>query len=330
MRAIRKQDLDNIYYYQVPKWLMDLYIKGVVSQGAFKTYVLMYDRTRLSAKNKWIDNDGYVYIKYSYNEMQEDLNCSRQTVSNNLKDLEKYNLIDKKKCFSSSSIFYLKINSLENLTSKDNFTQEIYENSTSSLENLTTSSLENLDSSKNNFIKNNKTCTCIEAHALDSKESKKQKNKKGYDIQDKWELFILNNLTGIDYQKSIQNSIKNLEKNWSEKQIQDYLLETYKNGISSNLSLKIIATCISKKERITTAKEEVKEILNDDNTNVVVKLTRKDKIDHMLKITDIEEINSLKERISQEWGIYEQASIESEIGNILCKRFDKKHLSKDI
>ena len=141
-------------YYQVPKWLMDLFIDKKISQGAFKTYVLMYDRLKLSAGNKWIDKNGDVYIKYSYDEMTADLNCSRQAVSNNLQDLEKLDLIDKKKNFSSSSTFYLKIysvendSSLENLTSKENLDCH-------SSRKLDCSSLENLDANNNNFNKNN-------------------------------------------------------------------------------------------------------------------------------------------------------------------------------
>lgn len=155
MRAIKKEDLDNVIYYQVPKWLMELFIKGVVSQGAFKTYILMFDRVRLSSKNNWIDDNGDVYIKYSYDEMQVDLDCSRQAISNNLKDLVKCDLIDKVRQFNSSTIFYLKINTLENLTSKENLTNESQENFTdSSKENLTNTSLQNLDSSKNNIINN--------------------------------------------------------------------------------------------------------------------------------------------------------------------------------
>lgn len=148
MRAIKKEDLASINYYQVPKWLMELFIKKAISQGAFKTYVLMYDRVRLSASNGWIDENGDVYIKYSYDEMQKDLSCSRQSISDNLKDLVKCGLIDKKKCFSSSTIFYLNVSSLENLTSKENLDCQ-------SSRKLDYSSLENLDSNKNNINKNN-------------------------------------------------------------------------------------------------------------------------------------------------------------------------------
>ena len=154
MRNIKSNDLSNMIYYQVPKWLMDLFIDKKISQGAFKTYVLMYDRLKLSAGNKWIDKNGDVYIKYSYDEMTKDLNCSRQAVSNNLQDLEKLDLIDKKKNFSSSSTFYLKIysvendSSLENLTSKENLDCH-------SSRKLDCSSLENLDANNNNFNNNN-------------------------------------------------------------------------------------------------------------------------------------------------------------------------------
>ena len=156
MREININDLNNINYYQVPKWLMELFLNGEITAGAFKTYVLMYDRLRVSGKNKWVDSDGVVYIKYSYDEMQKELKISRQAVSNNLKDLEKLDLIRKVKNYNSSNKFYLKIydSSKQNLTSKEDLTSK--ENLTiSSKEELTTSSLLYLDASNNNFSKNN-------------------------------------------------------------------------------------------------------------------------------------------------------------------------------
>ena len=157
MRSIEANDLDSMVYYQVPKWLMDLLIEGKISIGAFKTYVLMYERTRLSARNKWIDEKGKVYIKYSYEELMEDLKCtSRTTVSNNIKDLEKFNLIEKVRCFSSSSIYYLKVRSTEDCTSTESCTDRSTEDCTTiSTEVCTDSSTELLYASKNNFNKNN-------------------------------------------------------------------------------------------------------------------------------------------------------------------------------
>lgn len=157
MRSIEANDLDSMVYYQVPKWLMDLLIEGKISIGAFKTYVLMYERTRLSARNKWIDEKGKVYIKYSYEELMEDLKCtSKTTVSNNIKDLEKFNLIEKVRCFSSSSIYYLRVRSTEDCTSTESCTDRSTEDCTTiSTEVCTNSSTELLYASKNNYKKNN-------------------------------------------------------------------------------------------------------------------------------------------------------------------------------
>lgn len=165
MRNIKADDLKNIDYYQVPKWLMDMFITGQISAGGFKTYILMYDRLRVSSRNGWIDENGEVYIKYSYDELLTDLNSnSKTTVSNNIKELERLNLISKVKCYSSSNVYYLSIYSTEKCTSTKDCTSTkkcingSTENcTTSSIENCTSSSTENLYASKNNSSKNNKS-----------------------------------------------------------------------------------------------------------------------------------------------------------------------------
>ena len=180
MTKIKFEDLNSLVYYQVPKWLMDLLIENKISLGAFKTYVLMYERTRLSAKNNWIDEDGDVYIKYSYDELMEDLKCnSRTTVSNNLKDLEKLDLIDKIKCFNSSNIYYLKVWSTEDCTSIENSTDSSTENCTiSSTENCTNSSTETLYASNNNFKKNYTSKNYLKRNTSTSEKSSKIEPKK--------------------------------------------------------------------------------------------------------------------------------------------------------
>lgn len=165
MRNMRTEDLKNMTHYQVPKWLMDMFLTGEISSGGFKTYTLMYDRLRLSSRNGWIDENGEVYIKYSYDELLEDLNSnSKTTVSNNIKELERLGLVSKVKCYSSSNIYYLTIYSTEDCksikecTSTKKCTSSSTEKyTTDSIENCTTSSTENLYASKNNYNKNNKS-----------------------------------------------------------------------------------------------------------------------------------------------------------------------------
>ena len=213
MREININDLNNINYYQVPKWLMELFLDGKITAGAFKTYVLMYDRLRISGKNKWVDSDGVVYIKYSYNEMMEDLKISRQAVSNNIKDLEKLDLIRKIRNFNSTNKFYLKIydESKEELTSQKNFTSK-EELTTESKEELTRGSQIYLDTNKNNLSKNNynknnddniNNLDDIDQEVKEVKEDKKEGSPKGssssFDIKTFKEIKdIASKATGVD------------------------------------------------------------------------------------------------------------------------------------
>lgn len=220
MTKIKFEDLNSLVYYQVPKWLMDLLIENKISLGAFKTYVLMYERTRLSAKNNWIDEDGDVYIKYSYDELMEDLKCnSRTTVSNNLKDLEKLDLIDKIKCFNSSNIYYLKVwstedyTSTEDCTSVEKCTDSSTENCTiSSTEDCTNSSTGTLYTSKN-YLKRNTSIPEKNSKA----EPKKEKTKKKWTTEEILKQVKTENISlelknkikeFILYRKEIKKSIK--------------------------------------------------------------------------------------------------------------------------
>lgn len=213
MREININDLNNINYYQVPKWLMELFLNGKITAGAFKTYVLMYDRLRISGKNKWVDSNGVVYIKYSYNEMMEDLKISRQAVSNNIKDLEKLDLIRKIRNFNSTNKFYLKIydESKEDLTSQKNFTGK-EDLTTESKEELTMGSQIYLDTNKNNLSNNNynknnddniDNLDYIDQEVIEVKEDKKDCSPKGssspFDIKTFNEIKdIASKATGVD------------------------------------------------------------------------------------------------------------------------------------
>ena len=190
MRNITVEDLRNIDYYQVPKWLMDMFLAGKITTGGFKTYVLMYDRLRVSAKNNWFDDEGVVYIKYSYNELLEDLQSnSKTTVSNNIKELERLNLISKVKCFSASNIYYLTIYSTENCTSTEDCT---------STKKCTSSSTENLYPSNNNSSKNNKSKNNYSKNNICEELEKENISD---ELKDKLLEFI-------DYRKEIKKPIK--------------------------------------------------------------------------------------------------------------------------
>ena len=156
MKKITPTDLENISFYQLPKWLMEMFTHNIIGVGGFKTYILMYDRLRISSKNNWIDKDDNVYIKYSYDEIMKDLNCnSKTTVSNNIKELEKLGLIAKIKKFSSSNIYYLTIVDTKDYTGTKSHTSKSPKRYTDEItESYTDTSTEDTYSINNNYIKN--------------------------------------------------------------------------------------------------------------------------------------------------------------------------------
>ena len=130
-------------FFQIPKVLFKMRREGSLSLTAFDVYLLMSDRFRLSKKNGWIDEEGDTYIMYSYEELCEELNLKRRnSISDAIKELEKLNLIEKKRRYNRSNVYYLVdiSNSNENVTSNSN-------------ENVTSNS--NINVYANNNYKNN-------------------------------------------------------------------------------------------------------------------------------------------------------------------------------
>ena len=52
-------------YFQFPIFLMEL----PLSQTARITYMILYDRARLSQKNGWVDEEGRVYFVFPIKEI---------------------------------------------------------------------------------------------------------------------------------------------------------------------------------------------------------------------------------------------------------------------
>lgn len=108
MTYIRKNDLLNFQHLQIPKKIWDLFINKKISTSAFKVYVEFFERVKLSSSNNWIDNDGNVYIKYSYNELMEILSTkSKGTIAGALEELKTLGLIIQEKRFNDTSRYYL-------------------------------------------------------------------------------------------------------------------------------------------------------------------------------------------------------------------------------
>ena len=112
----------QLEYYQFPKWLFTLDI----SSDSKLLYMLLLDRYKLSLKNNFIDENNRVYIFYSRDSVEKELNISHPTCINLFKQLKTIGLLEEKKQGrGKANIIYLKsidinseIKKLKNLTSR--------------------------------------------------------------------------------------------------------------------------------------------------------------------------------------------------------------------
>ena len=90
-------EADQFTFYRIPKELFtNTYFKGLSAEAKI-LYGLMLDRMSLSRKNSWLDNENRVYIIFKNEEVKEQLSCGNDKASKLFAELEKYNLIIRKK-----------------------------------------------------------------------------------------------------------------------------------------------------------------------------------------------------------------------------------------
>lgn len=87
-------------FYRIPRELVTGDRFKRLSTDAKLLYGLLLDRMSLSAKNGWYDDAGRVFIYYTLDEIQTDLNCGHDKVSKLLMELDTgkgFGLIERKK-----------------------------------------------------------------------------------------------------------------------------------------------------------------------------------------------------------------------------------------
>lgn len=90
-------EAERFAFIAIPKKLMiDPEFCGITTDAKL-LYALMLDRAALSRKNKWIDAQGRIYIYYKTEQVMEDLNCANAKVTKLMKELEKTNLIERRR-----------------------------------------------------------------------------------------------------------------------------------------------------------------------------------------------------------------------------------------
>ena len=93
-------------YLQFPEFLMNL----PISQTAKITYMVLYDRARLSQKNKWLDEEGRIFIIFPIKEICKRIGKGETAVKQALNDLDIAGLLKRKSGgFSKPNHIYIRI-----------------------------------------------------------------------------------------------------------------------------------------------------------------------------------------------------------------------------
>lgn len=297
MRAIKKEDLENINYYQTPKWLFELLLEGKITPGAYCLYMLMYDRTRLSSENNWVDESGEVYILYSWDNMRKARKVKSNTqIKRDLDKLYELDLLQVKYQYKNSNIYYLNIYSE---TEENRITQNVEDDKEVELHNLSeldctdcdSRITQSVDGNNNNLNNNNIIITTtkqdninlIEENQSDEKDnssfSESIKELKQYlfdKIQDiptcKNIMFLVENRDlklerikeVVEYAnknlKGIGFIYKALEENWILQSFQDSTFQEkeYKRGHGVNLEA--MNTIVQAEEEKNKYYEKVKRL----------------------------------------------------------------------
>ena len=93
-------------YLPYPRFLL----KMELSHTAKLLYALLLDRSTLSQKNGWQDDEGRTYIVYPIAEIAKILDKSTMTVQNSLKELDIAGLLERKRAgYSAPNRLYVKV-----------------------------------------------------------------------------------------------------------------------------------------------------------------------------------------------------------------------------
>lgn len=97
MNYFYKSQGDQYSFIRIPKELVTGERFSSLSVSGKILYGMLLDRMAMSAKNKWIDEEGRVYIYYQISEIQKDMSISKRKAVDCLNELESIGLIQKKR-----------------------------------------------------------------------------------------------------------------------------------------------------------------------------------------------------------------------------------------
>lgn len=82
------QEAEQFTFFRIPKLLITEPEFSSLSDSAKIMYGLLLDRTCLSQSNDWLDDNNRAYVIFTNEDIQEQLNCSKNTVTKILAELD--------------------------------------------------------------------------------------------------------------------------------------------------------------------------------------------------------------------------------------------------
>jgi len=92
-----RTEAEQFSFIKIPKMLVTGEDFSSLSISAKILYGLLLDRMAIASKNKWIDDEGRVYIQYQLSEIQEDMKISKRKAGECLNELQDVGLVLKRK-----------------------------------------------------------------------------------------------------------------------------------------------------------------------------------------------------------------------------------------
>ena len=106
---------ENFTYLTIQKYVFNMFLTKELTENAFKIYCLLFDRAKVSAMNNYCDENGNIYVYYTYEQFKETMDIKNTAIVSALKLLEQKGLIKREKGFNSSKIYlgYVKDGSID-------------------------------------------------------------------------------------------------------------------------------------------------------------------------------------------------------------------------
>ncbi len=153
------ESLENSYY-QIPQELFNNPLYQGISLESKVLYGFLLSRMRLSAKNGWIDENGYIFLIYKRVDVQKKLNLSDKTVTKAFKQLAEAKLIyEKVQGMNRPNLIY--IGKIIHQNPPENWSRKNYEsghgkNTTPESENLRPIYIDKDKKNRDNNMQNSK------------------------------------------------------------------------------------------------------------------------------------------------------------------------------